>query len=62
MIQQIVQYEWSEEKLGYVKIPLDMADAWTIEVVRRYTGANVSAEQIADLLDRDGWSKVNDGG
>ena len=42
----------------YVRIPLDDADAWIIELNRRFAGSNVTGEQIADMLDREGWSGV----
>lgn len=57
MIQRIVAFRWSEQKQDHVEIPLDDAEAWVIELVRRFVGSSITGEQLADLLDREGWDR-----
>lgn len=58
VIRCIVPHKWSEELQDFVQVPLDDADWWIIELNRRYAGSLITGEQLADLLEREGWGRV----
>jgi len=58
MIAGVREYKWSEVAQDFVAVPLDDSDDWVIEIARRYVGTSVTSEQLADLLNREGWSRV----
>ncbi len=58
VIASVRQSKWSDVLQDYIQVPLDDSDPWVIELARRFVGSSISTDQLADLLNREGWSTV----
>jgi len=58
LIASVREFKWSDEMQDHVAVPLDDSDPWVIEIARRFVGSNISSEQLGDLLNQQGWSRV----